>query len=157
MVNVYVFPRLIFSFIFVSEPKSEMCTSPEIPSSILASAPYLLNLMMTACTVLPFLYFFSASVQGFVFKALIERETFPSFTSITFTFTLSPILKSAFGSSTSDQSISEICTSPSSPSSSFTNTPKSTAPVMVPESTSPTLYLSTIFCFSFFSRFFPRK
>jgi hypothetical protein len=36
-------------------------------------------------TTSSFLYFFEASVHGFGFKALIERETLPSLISIIFT------------------------------------------------------------------------
>ena len=106
--NGYVFPSSSFSRRDSSEPNSEMCASPATPSSMDTSAPYWLNLITTPFTITPFLYFFEAFVQGFSLRALIESEIFPSFTSITFTFTESPILYMVRGSLTSPQSISEI-------------------------------------------------
>ena len=125
-----------------------MCTRPATPSSIEASAPCLLYLIITPFTSCPFLYFSAAVFQGFSLRALIEREIFPSLISITFTRTCSPTVKNERGSSTSPQSSSLMCTSPSRPCSSFTNTPKSTAPVTSPDTSSPTWYLSIRFAFS---------
>ena len=155
--NEYVFPSSNFSRRDISFPNSEICTSPAIPSSIEASAPCLLYLIITPFTLSSFLYFFSAATHGFSLSALIESEIFPSLISMIFAFTLSFMRKSALGSSTRDQSISEIWTSPSSPSSILTKTPKSTTPVTSPSISSPNEYLSMIFSLFFCSGSFSEK
>ena len=128
-----------------------------MPSSILARAPCLLNLIITPVTTSSFLYFLAASVQGFSFNAFNESEILPSFISIILTLTESPTVANLRGSSTRPQSISEICTNPSSPSSILTKTPKSTTPVTSPTTSSPKAYLSTISIFSLVSIFFSEK
>ena len=94
--------------------------------------------MITPSTLSPVLYFLEASSQGLSLRAFIESEILSSFFSITFTFIFVPTEKRSLGSSTNPQSSSDICTSPSRPSSNFTNTPKSTIPVISLSSISPT-------------------
>ena len=62
------------------------------PSSIETKAPCLLYFMTTPLTLLLAWYFFSASSHGLGLSAFIDREIFPSFTSITLAFTWSPTL-----------------------------------------------------------------
>ena len=90
----------------------------------------------------PFLRFPSNSFQGFSFNAFIDKEILPLFTSITFALIFSPTLNRALGSSISPQSISEMCTSPSSPYSIFKKIPKSTIPATSHSSSSPREYFA---------------
>src|SRR3989344_4532991 len=75
----------LFAYLFSTKLRAIFCS--------LGSKIFILKLITTPLTASSFLYFLAASTHGFSFKALIEREILPSFTSITFTFILSPTLE----------------------------------------------------------------
>ena len=98
-------------------------TSPATPSSIVASAPCLLNLMTTPWTSVVFFIFFFRFVPRILFQRFDGEGNFSVFDFNYSYFYFFADLEEEFRFSTSPQSISEIWTNPSRPSAILTKAP----------------------------------
>ncbi len=111
---------------FLVQLKSEICIIPSMPGSISTKTPKLVRLRTVAVRIVPEGYFWEAIAHGFTSVCFNPNEIscFSLLTSNTTTSISSPRLTISPGCARRlVQLISLICTSPSTPSSSRTNTP----------------------------------
>ena len=126
---------------------SETCTRASTDEDSCTNAPNGVIRVILPSTTSPLLKAFTSVSHGSSLICLRLSDNRSLSMAIILALIWSPAFTYFLGSSTLSQDISEMCTSPSMPST-LTKAPKSITPVTTPSTTSPTVNFSRRFCIS---------